>query len=130
MPGSSPDIFALAEQRLVWASERQAVLARDIANLSTPGYQAKDMPDFQQALNGSLGVQPVRTDPAHMAGTIDPGLSARPVTETTSLTPDKNGVGLEQELMKVADTETLNSTVTTIFRTYMAMFNTALGKSS
>ena len=32
--------------------------------------------------------------------------------------------------MKVADTETLHSTVTAIFKTYMTLFNTALGKAS
>ncbi len=32
--------------------------------------------------------------------------------------------------MKVADTEQLNSTVTAIFKKYMSMFNTALGKAS
>jgi flagellar basal body rod protein FlgB len=61
------ELFDVAEKRLVWAGERQAVLARNIANLSTPGFQASDTPDFQQTLAGSTGIQPVRTDPAHMA---------------------------------------------------------------
>jgi flagellar basal-body rod protein FlgB len=125
-----PQIFDVAEKRLAWASERQAVLARNIANVSTPGFQAKDMPDFQQVLGGTLGVRPVRTNPNHMDGTIDPGMSARSVTETTARTADKNGVRLEEQLMKVADTETLHSTVTAIFKSYMTMFNTALGKAS
>ena len=125
-----PQIFDIAQQRLAWASERQAVLARNIANLSTPGFQAQDEPSFQKVLSGSIGVQPVRTDPNHLAGTIDPGATARPIRETTARTPDKNGVRLEEQLMKVADTETLHSTVTAIFKSYMTMFNTALGKGS
>jgi flagellar basal-body rod protein FlgB len=125
-----PQIFDVAEQRLSWASERQALLARNIANISTPGFQAEDMPDFEKVMSGSLGVQPVRTDPNHMAGTIDPGMAARPNREIAASTPDKNNVRLEQQLMKVADTETLHSTVTAIFKSYMSMFNTALGKAS
>jgi flagellar basal-body rod protein FlgB len=125
-----PQIFDVAGKRLAWASERQAVLARNIANISTPGFQAKDSPDFQMVLGGTLGVQPVRTDPNHMEGTVDPGMSARSMTETTARTTDKNGVRLEEQLMKVADTETLNSTVTAIFKSYMTMFNVALGKAS
>src|ERR1019366_3968457 len=120
-----PQIFDVAGKRLAWASERQAVLARNIANISTPGFQAKDSPDFQNVLGGTLGVQPVRTDPNHMEGTVDPGMSARSMTETTARTTDKNGVRLEEQLMKVADTETLNSTVTAIFKSYMTMFNVA-----
>ena len=125
-----PQIFDVAEQRLAWTSERQVVLARNIANISTPGFQAVDSPDFQQVLSGTLGVQPVRTAPTHMAGTIDPGMSTRSMRETTARTADKNGVRLEEQLMKVADTETLHATVTTIFKTYMTMFNIALGKAS
>jgi len=125
-----PQIFDLAEKRLAWAGERQAVLARNIANLSTPGFQAQDSPDFQKVLGGTLGIQPARTDPQHMAGTIDPGMTARPSPETTARTADKNGVRLEEQLMKVADTESLHSTVTAIFKSYMTMFNTALGKGA
>jgi flagellar basal-body rod protein FlgB len=125
-----PDIFHLAEQRLVWASERQAVLARNIANLSTPGFQAMDAPAFQQVLTGAVGIQPVRTAPNHMAGTIDPGMAMRPLRENTAKTVDKNGVSLEQQLMKVAATETLHSTVSAIFKKYTSLFNIALGKGS
>jgi flagellar basal-body rod protein FlgB len=124
-----PRIFDLAQQRLNWASERQAVLARNIANLSTPGFQAADTPDFQQVLGGTTGVQPVRTDPGHLAGTIDPGMTARSVPTAAIRSADKNGVRLEAQLMKVADTETLNSTVTAIFKKYMSLFNIALGKA-
>jgi flagellar basal-body rod protein FlgB len=125
-----PQIFDLAQKRLAWASERQSVLARNIANLSTPGFQAADLPNFQQVLGGTLSVQPVRTDPNHMEGTIDPGMQVRSKPETRPRSADKNGVRLEEQLMKVADTETLNSTVTAIFKSYMTMFNTALGKAS
>jgi flagellar basal-body rod protein FlgB len=130
MSPSQTDIFRLAEQRLVWTGERQAVLAGNIANLATPGYQAKDLPDFQQTLNGAVrGIQPVRTAPNHLGGTIDPGMAIRPRQETTATTVDKNGVRLEEQVMKVADTETTHATVTAIFRKYLAMFNEALGKA-
>jgi flagellar basal-body rod protein FlgB len=124
------DLLTVAGKRLAWASERQSILARNIANLSTPGFQAKDSPDFQTVLNGSTGIQPVRTDPNHLAGTIDPGMSARSVQGSNATTADKNGVRLEEQLMKVADTETQNATVTAIFKKYMTMFNEALGKAS
>ena len=126
---TSPDIFSLAERRLSWASERQSVLARNIANLDTPGFQAADERDFQKILGGATGVQPTRTDPGHLQGTVDPGMMGRPDKETTIRSADKNGVRLEEQLMKVADTETIHSTVTAIYKKYMAMFTTALGKA-
>jgi len=37
---------------------------------------------------------------------------------------------LEEQLMKVADTTLMNTTITAILKKYIAMFNTALGKTS
>ena len=122
MSSVQPEIFNLAEQRLAWAGGRQAVLARNIANLDTPGFQASDSRDFHHVLRGTIGVQPVRTTPNHLAGTVDPGMAGRPLRETTARTADKNGVQLEEQLMKVADTESIHSTVTAIFKKYTAMF--------
>lgn len=123
------EIFTVAEKRLAWASERQAVLARNIANLSTPGFQAVDEADFSKVMSGSVGIQLERTAPNHLAGTIDPGFAGRPVELNSTRTADKNAVRLEEQLMKVADTETLHATVTSIYKKYMAMFNVALGKA-
>ena len=33
-------LFRLAEQRLAWADQRQQLLARNVANANTPGFQA------------------------------------------------------------------------------------------
>ena len=130
MPLLQTEIFRLAERNLAWASERQAVLASNIANLSTPGYHAKDLPDFQQVLSGTTtGIQPVRTAPNHLAGTVDAGMTIRPLVQNNPTLPDKNSDRLEEQLMKVADTATTHATVTAIFKKYIAMFNEALGKA-
>lgn len=123
------DIFTAAERRLAWASQRQTVLARNIANVDTPGFQTRDLPDFRQVMTGSTGVQPIRTVANHLPGTIDPGLTHRTRSQIAARTTDKNGVPLEDQLMKVADTETIHSTVTAIYKKYMTMFGIAIGKS-
>jgi flagellar basal-body rod protein FlgB len=130
MSSLQPQIFDIAEKRLAWASERQAVLARNIANLSTPGFQAMDSADFQKVLTGTTSVQLMQTASNHLPGTINPGMNAGAIRETSARTADKNGVRMEEQLMKVADTETLHSTVTAIYKKYMSMFNIALGKGS
>jgi flagellar basal-body rod protein FlgB len=43
---------------------------------------------------------------------------------------DGNTVSLDQQLTKVADTETTQALVTTIWKKYAGMFSTALGRSS
>jgi flagellar basal-body rod protein FlgB len=123
-------LFDLAEKRLTWTAQRQSVLAANIANINTPGFQARDVESFENVLAGSGPVEPVRTQPAHLPGTVPTGLASLITNPPKSRALDGNAVGLDQELTKVADTETTQSLVTSIWKEYMGMFNTALGKSS
>jgi flagellar basal-body rod protein FlgB len=123
-------LFDLAEKRLVWTAQRQSVLAANIANANTPGFQARDVESFESVLSGSGPVEPVRTQPAHLAGTVPTGLASLTTHPPDARALDGNSVALDQQLTKVADTETTQSLVTSIWKEYMGMFNTALGKSS
>ncbi|MGE0223906.1 MAG: flagellar basal body rod protein FlgB [Acetobacteraceae bacterium] len=120
-------LFDLARDRLHWNEQRQAVLARNIANISTPAYEAKDLPSFAKTLARFDAASPVRTQPNHLGRTGDHGI--RPITDrATARSPDGNSVALEAQLTKVADTETTQSLVTTIYKKYMGLFGMALGK--
>ena len=63
-------LFDLAERRLAWADQRQAVLAENIANVNTPGYKPRDLRSFAATLDNASAVTPVRTQPNHLAGTV------------------------------------------------------------
>lgn len=124
-----PPLFDLARQRLTWAEQRQSVLARNIANASTPGFQPRDLPTFKEALARGHLSEPRRTQPNHLAPRAngDGPHPARPI-RPNARSPDGNGVAMDEQLMKVADTETTQGTVTAIYRKYVAMFGIALGK--
>jgi flagellar basal-body rod protein FlgB len=123
-------LLDLAEQRLAWADRRQAVLARNIANVNTPGFKPHDLQSFAATLDGATVVAPVRTQPNHLAGTTAASAPNEVVDRTHTQSPDGNAVALDEQLAKVADTDTTHTLVTTIYRTYLGMFNTALGRSS
>jgi flagellar basal-body rod protein FlgB len=120
-------LFALAEKRLAWADQRQAVLAQNIANASTPDFQPSDLPSFASTLQGVARVALVQTQPDDLPG-ITGGL-LQPVVESNAHGPDGNGVQMDTELTKVADTGTTQSLVTSIYKKYMSLFSMALGKS-
>jgi flagellar basal body rod protein FlgB len=65
-----------------------------------------------------------------MAGTSQAGGVPSIKDEPSSRSIDGNGVALETQLMKVADTETMQSMVTTIWKKYAGMLSMALGRSS
>jgi flagellar basal-body rod protein FlgB len=123
-------LLDLAEQRMAWADQRQAVLAQNIANANAPGFKPHDLRPFADALANASAVAPVRTDPNHLAGTLAPTSPAEVVDRTHMKSPDGNAVALDEQLVKVADTQTTNELVTAIYKTYLGMFKTALGSGS
>ncbi len=123
-------LFDVAEKRLVWTAQRQSVLASNIANANTPAYQARDVASFADVLAGQGGVEPARTQPGHMAGTLPSGLASLTKDPPRARSLDGNAVALEHQLTKVADIETTQALVTTVWKKYVGMFNMALGRSS
>lgn len=121
-------LFDLAERRLAWADRRQAVLAQNIANADTPGWRPGDVAPFKAVLAGAAGTSLARTEPGHLPGTFAADLLAGTAARPTGREPDGNAVSLDQELTKVADTDTTQSLVTAIYKTYLGLFRTALGQ--
>lgn len=121
-------LFRLAEQRLAWVGRRQELLAQNVANANTPGYQPRDLAPFAKALaHADPGAALARTDPMHIAvtGTLQ---SDRP-TRPRERGPDGNGVSMEDQLTKVADTSNTQELVANLYRKYQGMFRTALGRA-
>ena len=120
-------LFDLAERRLAWIEQRQGVLARNIANASTPGFRPSDLPPFQTTLSRLGTMEPARTQSGHLQGTQ--GALKAATSRPQARAPDGNAVAMEEQLTKVADTQTTQALVTTIYRKYVGMFNLALGRT-
>jgi flagellar basal-body rod protein FlgB len=122
-------LFDLAERRLAWADQRRAVLAQNIANANTPGFKPHDLKSFAATLGGAGTVAQVRTHPDHLSAAGATALG-EVVDRTHTQSPDGNAVAMDEQLMKVADTDTMHALVTTIYRKYLGMFSMALGRNS
>ena len=102
------DTLAFHGQALSLRSERQRLIASNIANADTPGYVARDM-DFAQALKEATGsLQPAKalavSQPGHLGGT--PGARGEPnlLYATPSQTNlDRNTVDMDRERANFAD---------------------------
>jgi flagellar basal-body rod protein FlgB len=120
MEANRTDIFALAESRMAWAGQRQAVLAQNIANANTPGYAARDVTPFKDVLaaqeRAAAGLSP--------AGAWPGGTADRTASESSL---DGNAVVLDEQLEKVAETDGAHQLAMTLYRKYSGMFRTAIG---
>src|SRR5262245_45159234 len=112
MDFSQIPLFGVMKTKLDYLSQRQAVLAQNIANADTPGYKAMDVaaPDFKKMLNAATPARALQmqiTDPRHRAhGAIAAGefkIDKRAATD--ELNPDGNNVVIEEEMSKVAENQ-------------------------
>jgi len=100
--------FGMLRARLDQLSERQRLIAENIANASTPGYRPRDVDTsgFERMLasaSGGGGVTLMRTNGGHMAGGGGGGVQivTRDDSETTI---DGNAVVLEEQMARAAET--------------------------
>lgn len=123
-------VFSLANQDMKYLTERQKILAGNVANANTPGYLAKDLkkPNFSDELNSAL--QMTVTNEKHFTGLGGSSLSARVYTPkpTQPLTIDSNGVVLEDQLNEISKDKGEYTRVMTLYNTYKNMIKTAATK--
>ena len=120
-----PSVLALATQHLDWLASRQAIVARNVANANTPGYQAQDVQPFSAMVDQS-GLQMATTNPGHISIDMSSTASTR-ATEGNSweISHSGNSVTLEQEMIKASDIHRSYSLDTAITRSFHQMLNMA-----
>lgn len=129
MTETPPDLLKLSERRMAWLEARQRVLAGNIANADTPGFRSRDVRSFASVLAGAArGSGLAATDPRHLAARSDP-LLARPDRAALDRTPNGNAVSLDQEALKVAETDSAHAFASALHHRYLGMFRTALGRN-
>jgi flagellar basal-body rod protein FlgB len=123
---SQVPLFAALSQRMAWLTDRQAVLAQNVANADTPGYTAQDLrePDFKQFLAQSTStVALTTTDPAHIA--VPPSLDDQAKPQPAS--DGSRRVNIEDQMMKVSQTANDYALVATVYRANLSIVKTVLG---
>jgi flagellar basal-body rod protein FlgB len=127
-------LLAMLKQRMSWLSARQNVLSQNVANVDTPGYTARDLKpvNFDDILNGSTaapqGGGMTVTDPRHIS--LSPS-AASDFTDFNSpdseANPSGNTVSLEQEMIRVSDTQAEYQAASNLYAKAIGMMKTAIG---
>ena len=138
MPVSTPPLLAGIGLAMKNLSERQRVIAQNIANSETPGFKAREVaaPNFSSLLSAQESGKPAVARPrialtsgmtslgAHqiMAGNV---VADRDVSETK---PDGNNVVLEDQLLKMGQVQADFATMTSLYRKQMGLLKAAIGR--
>lgn len=131
---NGPSIFTVLKGAMGWHQARQRVLAENVANANTVGFRASDLKplDFSssQGSTGSMGTPGVRvTDGKHIGGSPSTiAIEAPRRTRNPDLTPDGNGVVLEDEMMKLTSNQMDYEMAATLYQKSLGLIKTALGR--
>jgi flagellar basal-body rod protein FlgB len=132
MPGGTL-LLALASARLAHASQRNTVIARNIAHADTPGFKAQDLAEFDFArMAASESAQPKATRPGHAVAPLPQGrvdVETREVPATDE-SPDGNTVTLEEQMVKAAETRGQFELAATLYSKHLSLLRTAIGRDN
>ncbi len=124
-------IFSMMSKRMTWLAKRQQVLAQNIANSDTPKYRPSDLKgqNFGSFLRPTMPRQAMRTTSSgHIeAPRRPPRFRAEKSTDTYETTPSGNAVVIEEQLMKVAETQGGYRLATNLYRKHLKMLKSAIG---
>lgn len=126
------NLMQLMSKRMDYLAERHKVISQNVANADTPNYRARDLrqQNFTQALKDANSRQPLAmTQPNHLP----------PVTPQTKFAVDKdkkpyetsldkNGVVLEEQMMKMTQNQSDYTLNAELYNRYTAMAKQALSR--
>jgi flagellar basal-body rod protein FlgB len=134
---STPPLLAGIGQAMRHLSDRQRVIAQNIANSETPGFKAREVPapNFSSLVSAQDAGKPAVTRPRIQLSNGMSALGARqPMngsitidSDVSETKPDGNNVVLEDQLLKMGQIQADFATMTSLYRKQIGLLKSAIG---
>lgn len=126
-------VFAALKSKMSWHQHRQGLLAENVANAETPGYRGRDLKafDFAEHVSEFSASKTLTstTRPGHYSvGNSSMNKFGATMNKSFEVTPEGNGVTLEDEVMKVTANQMEYQAVTTLYKRSLQLIRTAIGR--
>lgn len=110
-----PNLFELASKRVKWLSDRQKVIAENVANAQTPGFRAREVESFDKYLTKAIGQ--------------DTALDATDIESAQTWGEDLTGnsVVLEEQIMAASSTASQYKIAANLYSKAHAMLRAVAG---
>jgi flagellar basal-body rod protein FlgB len=109
MDGQNITLLSALKSRMGWLTDRQKLVAQNVANASTPGYKPKDLTaqNFAALMQGDASagnLAMTRTSAMHIEPNVAaPSGAKEVVTPDSETTMDGNSVVLEEQMLKMSE---------------------------
>ena len=130
---SNMPLFKLIGRQMNWLNKRQEVLAQNIANSDTPNYRPHDLKglDFAKFMRPQARPTPMQvTNASHMEPLRrTPKFRDEKDKDTYEMAPAGNAVIVEEQLMKVQETQANYRLATNLYSKHLKMIKMAIGRN-
>lgn len=126
-------ILGLVGNKLSYLTQKQSVLAENVANANTPDYKAKTLESFgsyydREITSGTTEAMKT-TDSKHIIPASLSGVNSKKKSMASFETvPSGNSIDLEQQMMEVSKTTIDYQAGLAIYQKFTGLFRTAIGK--
>jgi flagellar basal-body rod protein FlgB len=128
MSSSVAGVFDLLARKMSYLTQKQGVIAENVANVDTPGYKQLELKPFSfgDALK-QAGSAMRTTNPRHIVPASMAGLNAQTVqSKDTEVLPSGNTVDIEQQMAEVSKTSVDHQTMAAVYRKMTGIFRIAI----
>ena len=123
------ELMQTAQAMARHASERQTLIARNVANADTPGYRAQDMPSFVETFEHPIAASAMRaTRGSHISGNSVSGTNPTAIDSRTEAAPNGNSVSVEQEMVKAVEVRQQHDMAMAIYGKARDILRSSLGR--
>ncbi len=130
---SNLTLFGMVKNRLSWITQRQEVLAQNIANSDTPKYRPSDLKPYnfgELVRRENMQLTMKVTEPGHLKGNRPRirDFSSEVERQPFETSPNGNSVVLEEQMAKVSENEINHRFTTQIYKKHLMLIKIALGR--
>lgn len=132
MDFSAINIFKLMKTSMGYMAERQDVFAQNVANIDTPGYQARDLKklDFEKLAMIEASRLDIRaTNPKHMLGgrnRLDADFRHEDQRYVYETNPVENSASVEDQMKLIAENNIRYQMTTNLYKKMTDLFKIAI----
>jgi flagellar basal-body rod protein FlgB len=124
-----PEVLRMAGSLAAHASDRQAIVARNVANADTPGYRAQDLQRFADVYRTAGASDMRRTREGHIGGE-DAGRPAATIVDAGgAASPNGNTVTLEDEMIRAVEVKRGHDVALAVYRTSLDLLRASIGRA-
>lgn len=121
------ETLRMANSLTTHASERQKLIAQNVANADTPGFRSRDLGQFAETYRSEAATTLRATRPGHATG-VGWGGAERTVDAGGEPSPNGNTVSIEDEMIRTAQARREFDIAIAVTRSSLSLIRTSLGR--